>query len=304
MVQSFVFYQGQILNESDVHIDIRSRAFNYGLGCFEGIRGFWNPKKKQMYLFRVRDHYERLLRSGKTLNINIPYTVDELISWTVKLIRANEFKTTIYIRPVAFSASNNIRPELNGEDDRILVYCLPLGELNGKDELRTSVASWTRVGDNMIPPRAKATAAYLNSALASLEAHQSGYDEAIFLTDDGKVAEGPGENIFIVREQVLITPPVSDNILEGITRATVMTLAKHELGLKVRERSIPRTELYAADEVFFTGTALGIKPVVEIDNRGIGAGHLGPVCRSLQKLYAEIVKGNSTKYRQFNTPIY
>lgn len=303
MSQSYVFYQGQILKESDVHINIRSRAFNYGLGCFEGIRGFWSEKKGQMYLFRVQDHYRRLQKSGKTLNINVPL-VDELTNGTIKLIKANEFKTTIYIRPIAFNASNNIRPELNGKDNCILIYCLPLGEFISKDELRTTVSSWTRVGNNMIPPRAKPTAAYLNSALASLEAQQNGYDEAIFLTHNGNVAEGPGENIFIVREQVLITPPPSDDILEGITRATVMTLAKNELGLTVIERSIPRTELYSAEEVFFTGTAIGIKPVVEVDKRTIGTGHLGPVCKILQRLYSEIVMGNNPKYKHFVTPVY
>lgn len=304
MKKSYVFYQGQILDESGVNISIRSKAFNYGLACFEGIRAYFNAEENQLYVFRLKDHYDRLLQSCKALYINIPYTSEELCSFTVELLKANNHNTTTYIRPIAFKGSESVQPTLFDDDNRVLIYTSEMGNYAGKSKLKATVTSWKRIEDNMLPPRTKASAAYLNSGLASLEAVRKGYDEAIFLTNSGHVCEGPGENIFIVRKGKLITPPPSDNILEGITRDTVMELAKNELGIEVIERSISRTELYAAEEVFFSGTAMEVTSVVEVDDRVVGDGEIGQVCSNLQKLFFEITSGKNPKYAHYCTPVY
>ncbi|MFD3157881.1 branched-chain amino acid transaminase [Haloimpatiens sp. FM7330] len=304
MNKSYVFYQGELVEESTVNISVRCKALNYGLACFEGIRAYWDEETNQLYGFKLKEHYERLLQSCKALNINIPYTVDELIDWTVKLLKKNNFKTTTYIRPMAFKGSNSIVPTLLDDDNRLVIYCQPLGSYSGKEALKVAVSSWTRLEDNMLPPRTKASAAYLNSGLASLEVTRNGYDEAIFLTKNGHVCEGPGENIFMVRKGKLITPPPSDNILEGITRDTVMMLAKEELGIEVVERSMARTELYAADELFFSGTAMEVTSVVEVDDRIVADGKPGEVSKKIKKLFFDITTGKNPKYAHFCTKVY
>ncbi len=305
MKESYVFYQGEIIRESQVNIGIRSKAFNYGLGCFEGIRAYWDDEKQQLYGFRLEEHYERLLESCKALYMDIPYTVEELCRWTVELLKKNEFKTTVYIRPVVYKGSDELTPTLYGDDDnRVLIYCQPLGSLVDKETLRVAVSSWRRISDTMLPPRTKPTAAYLNSALASLEALQNGFDEAVFLTDAGNVCEGPGENIFIVKKGKLITPPPSDHILEGITRDLVMELAKNELGMEVVERSISRTELYNSEEVFFSGTAMEVTSIVEVDRRKVGTGEEGKICKELKEIFQDVTRANNPKYAHYCTPVY
>lgn len=304
MKKSYVFYQGNIVDESEVSISIRCKAFNYGLACFEGIRAYYDKGTDQLYVFRMQEHYKRLLNSCKTLNINLPYTAEELCSYSVELLKKNEFKTSVYIRPVSYKGSNQLQPSLFDDDNRMLIYCQPLGSYAGKDAFKVCVSSWRRISDTMLPPRTKASAAYLNSGLASLEALQNGYDEAIFLTNEGHVCEGPGENIFIVKNGKLVTPSLSDDILEGITRDTVITLAREELHMEVIERSVSRTELYSADEAFFSGTAMEVTPVIEIDNRRIGSGEAGEVSLAIKKLFFGLTTGNNPKYSHFCTPVY
>lgn len=304
MSESYVFYQGKIVKESEVSISIRSKVFNYGLGCFEGIRAYFDGENDQLYGFKLKEHYTRLLQSCKSLNINLDYTVEELCKWTIELLKKNNFKQTTYIRPVAFKGGEGIGPTLLDDDNRILIYCQPLDKYAGKPELSVCVSSWRRLEDNMLPPRTKATAAYLNSALASLEAAEAGYDEAIFLTSTNHVCEGPGENLFIVKKGQLVTPPPSDNILEGITRDLVMKLAKEELGIEVVERSISRTELYASEEMFFSGTAMEVTPVVKVDNRVIGEGKQGAVCAKIKELFFELTIAKNPKYADSCTPVY
>jgi branched-chain amino acid aminotransferase len=236
--------------------------------------------------------------------MDIPYTVKELCDVTVELLKKNNFRTTTYIRPVVYKGSKSLTPTLFDDDNRLMIYCQPMGKYAGKSELRVAVSSWRRITDTMLPPRTKSTGAYLNSALASLEVLQNGYDEAIFLTHDGKVCEGPGENVFLVKKGKLVTPPLSDDILEGITRDTVMTLAREELGMEVVERSVSRTELYNAQEVFFSGTAMEVTAVVEVDNRKVGDGHEGPVCKELKDMFFNITTGGNEKYREYLTPVY
>lgn len=304
MAKSYVFYDGEIVDENEVSISIRSKAFNYGLACFEGIRAYYDEEADQLYGFRLKEHYERFLQSCKTMYINIPYTVEELCKYTVELLRKNNFRTTTYIRPVAYKASESVSPSIYDEDNSVVIYCLPMGSYSGKDSLRVKVSSWTRVTNNMLPPRIKASAAYLNSALASYEAVKSGYDEAIFLTQQGHVCEGPGENLFMVRKGKLITPPAYDDILEGITRDTVMTLAKEELGMEVVERSISRAELYAADELFFSGTAMEVTPICEVDDRIVGDGKNYEVCKKIKELFFNMTVGKNPKYKEYCTPVY
>lgn len=304
MEKSYVFYQGKIVDEKDVNISIRSKAFNYGLACFEGIRAYYNEESSQLYGFRFKEHYERFLQSCKTVNTIIPYTADELCEWTIELLKKNNFRTTTYIRPIAYKGSESVSPTINDDDNRIVIYCLPMGNFSGKNKLRVKVSSWARITNNMLPPRTKASAAYLNSGLASYEAFKSGYDEAVFLTKDGHVCEGPGENIFMVRKGKLITPPAYDDILEGITRDTVMTLAKDELGLEVVERSISRAELYAADEIFFSGTAMEVTPIYEVDDRLVGDGKNYEICRKIKDLFFDITACKNPKYAHYCTPVY
>ncbi len=299
-----VFYQGNIVDESEVSISIKSKAFNYGLACFEGIRAYWDDEEKQLYGFCMKEHYERLFESCKCLNMKIPYTVEELCDITKKLLRSNNHRTTTYIRPIVYKGSETLKPSLREPDDRIVMYTEPIGSYSGKEELRVAVSSWRRITDNSLPPRVKATAGYLNSALASLEATRKGYDEAIFLTNSGVICEGPGENIFFVKKGKLLTPPTSDDILEGITRELIIKLAKNELDMEVQERSIARTELYNSQEVFFSGTAMEVTAVVEADDRIIGTGHQGEVCKKLKELFQKVGVGKLKGYENLVEKVY
>jgi branched-chain amino acid aminotransferase len=303
-MESYVFYQGQMVRESEVNISIRCKAFNYGLGCFEGIRAYYDREKDQLYAFKLEEHYRRLLNSCKILNIKLPYTVEYLCEATLELLRLNNFKCNVYIRPLAFKGSEQLEPTLLDNDNRLVVYCQPLNKYASKEVLSVGVSSWARLQDNMLPPRAKTTAAYLNSALAAMEAVQNGYDEAVMLTTEGFVSEGPGENIFLVRDGKLVTPAVSESLLEGITRSLVIKLAKEELKLPVEERRVSRTELYCADELFFSGTAMEVTAISEVDRRIVGNGMPGPVYTALKELFGKLTVGQLPKYASSCTPVY
>ncbi|MCQ2010116.1 branched-chain amino acid transaminase [Sporolactobacillus sp. STSJ-5] len=300
----YAYYQGKIVKEEDVKISVRSKAFNYGLGVFEGIRAYWDDDAQQLYGFKLKEHYERLKESAKTVNLDFDLSVDDLIKGTVELLKANNCRTTTYLRPIVYNDALDIGPTLDVKDVKVVIYTQPLNKYAGKAELSVGVTSWKRISNNQLPPRTKATAAYMNSALAALETKRAGFDEAIFLTDGDHVCEGSGENIFMFRKGKLITPPTSDNILEGITRELVMKLAKEELGLEVVERSISRSELYVADEVFFSGTAMEVTPIVEVDHRTIGTGHEGEVCKQIKQLFFSLTVGKNPKYAESCTPVY
>jgi len=300
----YAYYQGKIVKEDDVKISVRSKAFNYGLGVFEGIRAYWDDDAQQLYGFKLKEHYERLKESAKTVNLDFDLSVDDLIKGTVELLKANNCRTTTYLRPIVYNDALDIGPTLDVKDVKVVIYTQPLNKYAGKSELSVGVTSWKRISNNQLPPRTKATAAYMNSALAALETKRAGFDEAIFLTDGDHVCEGSGENIFMFRKGKLITPPTSDNILEGITRELVMKLAKEDLGLEVVERSISRSELYVADEVFFSGTAMEVTPIVEVDHRTIGTGHEGEVCKQIKQLFFGLTVGKNPKYAESCTPVY
>lgn len=307
------FFEGQYVNLEDAKISVMTHGFNYGTGVFEGIRGYWNADDEQMYLFRTADHFERLHKSARVLRMDLHQTLDELVEIAVKVVAAGDFREDVYVRPLVYKSALQIglgmvRPSDNGPtliEDEFALFAVPFGNYLEVDKpIRCTISSWRRINDNMIPARAKVTGLYVNSAVAKTEAVEDGYDEAIMLTDDGHVSEGTGENLFLVRDGVLITPIVSDDVLEGITRATIIQIARDEMSLSTIERSVDRTELYIADELFLVGTGAQISPVEEIDGRMIGSGGIGALTRSLQDLYFDIVRGRSDKYRDWCTAVY
>ena len=302
---SYAFFNRKLMPLAEAKIGIMTHAFNYGTACFEGIRGNWNSDQAQIYLFRTQDHYQRLLNNCRLLKISIPYSIDELCQLTVELVEKNGYQEDIYARPLAYKSSQVVGVRLHDLEDDFLIFITPFGPyLDITNGIKCGVSSWRRIDDNMIPPRAKISGLYVNSALAKTEAVDNGFDEAIMLTHDGHVSEGSGENIFLIMDGKLITPSPSDNILIGITRDTVIKLAKWELGIETIERQIDRSELYIADECFLTGTAAHVTPVLEIDHRKVGNGEVGSITKRLQDLYFNIVQGRNKKYIDWCTPAY
>jgi branched-chain amino acid aminotransferase len=274
-----------------------THAFLYGTAVFEGIRGNWSEEQGQTLLFRPREHFQRLKQSAHIMHIGLPQSADELTEICAEVTRKSGFREDVYIRPIAYKSGEVIGPKLSDVEDDFLLFVLPFGNYLDTDAgIRCQTSTWRRVPDTSIPARAKVNGLYVNSALAKTEALENGYDEAIMLNDDGHVSEGSGENIVMIRHGRLITPERSDNVLEGITLESVFTLAKDELGLEVIERTIDRTELYVADEVFLTGTAAHLSPVVEIDRRRVGTGSVGQVTSRLQTLFFDVLRGRNPKY--------
>jgi branched-chain amino acid aminotransferase len=303
--QYWVYLNGEVKHYDDARVGLLTHALQYGTGVFEGIRGYWSPEHEQLFILKLREHYRRMQNSVKILKLKIPLSLDQLCETSIELVRRNNFRQDIYVRPFAFKSSEEIGVRLHNLKDSFAIYVTPFGNYVDVDRgIRCMVSSWRRIDDNAAPARAKITGIYVNSALAKTEAMENGFDEAIMLTNDGHVSEGSAENIFLLRDGVAYTPPTSDNILEGLTRAALMELLKKELDIDVVERCIDRSELYVADEIFLCGTGAQIAPVVEVDRRPIGDGQVGPVVTKLQKLYFEIVRGNSAKYRNWLTPVY
>ncbi len=303
--QYWVYLDGEIKRYGDARLGLMTHALHYGTGVFEGIRGYWSPEHEQLFILKLREHYARMQRSVKVLKLELPVPIDELCQVSIELIRMNNFRQDLYIRPFAFKSSEEIGVRLHNLKNSFAIYVTPYGNyVDIERGIRCMVSSWRRIDDNAAPPRSKITGIYVNSALAKTEAMENGYDEAIMLTHDGHVCEGSAENIFIIRDGRVITPPTSDNILEGLTRLGMMELFRKELDMEVVEQSIDRSELYIADEIFLCGTGAQISPVVEVDHRPIGEGTVGPVVTRLQKLYFEIVRGRNTKYRDWLTPVY
>jgi branched-chain amino acid aminotransferase len=303
--QYWVYLDGEVKRYADAKVGLMTHALQYGTGVFEGIRGYWSPEHEQLFVLKLREHYRRMQNSVKLLKLKIPMNLDELCETSVELIRRNNFRQDVYIRPFAFKSSEEIGVRLHNLKDSFAIYVTPFGnyvEVDGG--IRCMVSSWRRIDDNVAPARAKITGIYVNSALAKTEAMENGFDEAIMLTHDGHVCEGSAENIFLLRDGKVSTPPTSDNILEGLTRLAMIELLRKELDMDVVERSIDRSELYIADEIFLCGTGAQISPVIDVDRRPIGDGQVGPVVSQLQKLYFDIVRGRNNKYRSWLTPVY
>lgn len=305
MENKYAFFEGRIVPLDEAKVSIMTHAFNYGTGCFEGIRAYWNATEEQLYVLKLREHYERFLESCKIILISLPYTVDQLCDVTLDLLRKEGFREDTYIRPLAYKADTIVGVRLNDLKDEFALFATPFGKYIDKDEgAKVGVSSWRRINDNAVPARAKITGAYINSALIKTDATLNGFDEAIVLTQEGHVSEGSAENLFMVRDGCLVTSPITDDILEGITRTTLMELAEKELGVETVERPIDRTELYVADEAFFCGTGVQIVGITEIDHRPVGTGQTGPIVTQLRDLYFSIARGERKEYRDWVEPVY
>jgi len=305
MATKYAFFEGSIVPIEEAKVSIMTHAFNYGTGCFEGIRAYWNETKEQLYVFKLREHYERLVHSCKILMITLPYSVDEMCSMTLELLSKEAFREDTYVRPLAYKAESVVGVRLHDLRDGFAIFATPFGKYIDKEEgAKVGVSSWRRINDNSVPARAKITGAYINSALIKTDAMMNGFDEAIVLTQEGHVSEGSAENLFIVRGGKLVTSPVTDDILEGITRTTLIELAATELGIDTVERPIDRTELYVADEAFFCGTGVQIAAIAEIDHRPVGTGRIGPIVTQLRDLYFSIARGKREDYSHWVTPVY
>lgn len=300
----FAFFHGEIVPIEKAKISIMTAALHYGTGIFEGMRAYWNAEEEQLYVFRMREHFERLLQNCRLLLIELPYTVDELCEKTVALLQREAFKTDVYIRPLAYKSSEKVGVRIHDLENSCAIFAIPFGEyIENPDSARVMVSSWRRLDDNALPARNKITGAYVNSALAKTEASLNGFDDALMLSQDGHVSEASAANLFIVRGDCLITPPVTEDILEGITRATVVRLAQDQRH-EVLERRIDRSELYVADEIFVCGTAVGVVPVVEVDHRPIADGKIGPIGKQMREGYLTAVRGMELRYRNWCTPVY
>jgi branched-chain amino acid aminotransferase len=299
------FFQGDYVPLEQAKVGVMTHAFNYGTAVFEGVRGNWNAEDEQLYLFKVREHVERIRQSAKIMRLSLRFSDEELVEIIHKTSEMNGYREDVYIRPLVYKSSEVVGVRMHNLEDDFLVFVTPFGAYLDPDAgARCMTSSWRRVDDTGIPARAKVTGIYVNSALAKTEAQLNGFDEAILLNHDGHVSEGSGENIAILRRGKIITPTPSDNILEGITLDTALEIAQNELGLEVERRSIDRSELYIADEVFMTGTAAHITPVVEVDRVPIGDGRPGPVAKRLQDRYFAAITGRVPEYRDWLTPVY
>ncbi len=301
----YAFFKSEFVPIEEAKVSIMTHSFNYGTGCFEGIRAYWNEEEGQLFVFRMREHYERFHNSCRILHIELPYSVGRLGELTIELLRKEGYRADAYIRPLAYKATEGIGVRLHGLEDEFAMFTVPFGRYIEKEEgANVCVSSWHRISDNAVPARAKITGSYINSAFSKTEAMLNGFDEAIVLNPNGHVSEGSAENLFIVREGKLITPPVTENILEGITRDTIMQVAREQFGLETVERPIDRTELYLAEEAFFCGTGVQVAAITTIDHRPVGAGKLGPIVEKLRNSYFDIVKGKVEEYRPWCTPVY
>ena len=302
---TWVFFNGEFSRYHDIHLGLMTHALHYGTGVFEGIRAYWNTKQEQLHLLQAPAHYERMRRSANVMRMTVPYSTEELVNFTVDLLRRNEFKSDTYVRPLLYASSEEIGVRLHNLNHSFFIYAIPFGNyVEVEAGIRCMVSTWRRVPDQSLPARAKVTGSYAQSALAKSEAVESGFDEAIVLTVDGHVSEGSAENLFMLKEGVFVTPPVTDDILEGVTRTLLMRVIKDELGMPLVERSIDRTELYTCDELFLCGTGAQISPVIEVDRRPVGSGKVGEFSQELQNIYFGAVRGELTKYKDWTIPVY
>lgn len=300
-----VFLQGKFVSEEKALVPVSTHALQYGTGCFEGIRAYYSEKDDCLYVFRMKEHYDRLIKSAKVLCISIPYSVEELCNITVQLLKRNYVNEDIYIRPFAYKSDTNIvkffLPKL---EDGFGIFTVPLGRMIPSEKgIRVNVSSWTRIPDTSIPPRAKITGSYVNTSLAKTESVMGGYEEAIFLDRYGHVVEGSAENIFLVSDGKVVTPPLYDDILQGITRSTAMRIMEKEMNFSTIQQSIGRTQLYQADEIFLVGTGAEVMPVVEVDGRRVGNGKVGKMTQELKVLYEGIVRGENANYSEWITEV-
>ena len=303
--EGYAYFEGRIVPMGEAKISITTHALHYGTACFEGIRGYWNENHGQLYLLKLREHYERMADSWNTLRMRPKESIDDLCRITVELVRKHDFHQDVYVRPITYKASRTIKLTLSSLEDAVAIYTFAMGNyVDIASGLSVCTSSWRRANSNAMPVRAKVTGAYVNSSLAVDDATAAGFDEAIMLTDDGTVSEASSCNLFMLRRGRLATPAVSEDILEGITRNALIDMIRDEFGIVVEERRVDRTELYAADEVFMCGTGVQVSPVSSVDRRPVGDGKPGPFAMKLQELYLAACRGENEKYRDWVTPVY
>jgi branched-chain amino acid aminotransferase len=301
----YAYFKGKVVPYSEAKVGVLTHGLNYGTAVFGGMRGYWNADEEQLFVFRSPEHYRRLLQSAHIMFMELDHTPESLTRATLELLRAEGYRCDVYLRPLIFKSDELIGVKLHDLHDELSIVAVAFERYVANDtNAHVTVSSWRRVDDNMIPARGKVSGAYANSALIKTDAVQAGFDEALVLTQDGHVSEGSAMNVFMVRNGVLITPPITENILEGITRRTAIELAREELGIPVLERPIDRTEVYLCEELFMTGTAAQITAVTRVDHRVVGTGEMGPVAAQLRQLYADAVRGRFPKYRHWLTPVY
>ncbi|HNZ09676.1 MAG TPA: branched-chain amino acid transaminase [Bacillota bacterium] len=306
MSKPVAYLEGKYVPLEDAKISIMTHAFLYGTACFEGIRAYWNEDDKQLYVFRLLEHFKRMKNSTKITRIFLEQSAEELSEITLELLRKSDFRgNDVYIRPVAYKSGLGIGVKLTGIENNFCCFATEYGKyIDTSKGLKVAVSSWAHVEDNCIPMRAKVNGAYINAAYAKSEALDNGYDEAIFMNRDGHVSEGSAENFFMVREGKLVTPSVSSHILEGITRDTLMKLAAEEMGVTCVERVVDRSELYICEEAFICGTGAELAPIVSVDRVPVGDGKVGPIAKELQSLYYDVVRGKNKKYMKWCTPVF
>jgi branched-chain amino acid aminotransferase len=304
-MSGWVYMHPDFVAAAEAKVSVRTHAFNYGTSVFEGMRAYWSAGDQRLLGFRLGDHFERLTCSAKLLCIALPGDVEWLVALARELLHRNEYRQDVYIRPIAYKGEPvRLGVALTDAADAFCMYSFPLDRyLDTARALRVRVASWHRIPDGAIPARAKIGGGYVNAALAKTEALRDGYDECLMLSGRGTVAEGSTENLFALLDGTLVTPPVSEDLLVGITRSTVLTLAREELGLTVAERPLARSELYGAEEAFLCGTGAEVAAIGEIDGRAVGSGGVGPVTLKLQELYRAAVHGDLAPYRGWCTPV-
>lgn len=299
------FFGGRIVPYSEARVGVLTHGLNYGTGVFSGMRGYWNGEEQEVFVFRPADHYRRFLESAKMLGMELPWTARELAETATELVRTEGYREDCYLRSLAFYGDETVGVRLHDLTPQVSIVAIPYGRYIEKEEgAHATISSWRRVDDNAIPARGKIVGAYVNSALAKSEAMRAGFDDAIVLTNDGHVSEGSAANFMLVRNGVVITPPITDNILEGITRRTVMELLDKEMGVKVVERSVDRSEIYVADEALFVGTGVQIVAITRVDHRPVGTGRIGPIASALRELYFRVVRGQHPTYRHWCAGVY
>jgi branched-chain amino acid aminotransferase len=299
------FFRGHIVPYSEARVGVLTHALNYGTACFAGIRAYWNAEEQELFVFRPRDHFHRFLDSARLLGMDLPYSEETLSTALVELLRAELLKEDSYARPLAFYGDESVGVRLHNLTPEVSIVAFPHGKyLDNEEGAHLTISSWRRVDDNMIPARGKIAGAYVNSALAKSDAQRGGFDDAIVLTQSGHVSESSASNVFLVKNGAAITPSITEDVLEGITRRTVLELLRQELGVAVVERPVDRTELYLADEIFLCGTGVQIAAVTRIDHRPIGSGKMGQIVGDLRKVYFDVVRGRRKEYRHWCAPVY
>jgi branched-chain amino acid aminotransferase len=302
---NYAYFQGKLVPYADAKIGVMTHALNYGTACFGGVRAYWNDDEAQLFIFRPLDHYTRFLNSAKLLWMNFDHTPESLTAITVELLRREGQQRDMYIRPLAYKSAEMIGVRLHDLAADLTIFSIPFGRyVDNEEGAHVTFSSWRRVDDNSIPARGKISGSYVNSAFIKTDAMVAGYDEAIVLNQAGHISEGSAENLFMIRNGVVVTPPVTEDVLEGITRRTLMTLLRDELGLEVHERVMDRSEVYLADELWFCGTGVQVAAITKVDHRPIGNGKMGPVVTELRDLYFDVVRGKVAKYRRWNQPVF